>query len=1162
MPSPRTLLTRLSAFILSAAFLLAASAGWAAGTVVRVEPQPDADLVKVKAGLVAKGATAVMLLPEGTLLAIFPAGDATVPPMQGVLAARVEAAPAGEPTGVKGMGERPPTAEERKLIDARMQAAPAVEPNDLARARALLDGDDPPLPSSVDNSVSIHFPPIRSQGSQGSCTAWAAGYYYNTYTQAMDEGLTASGGNNANICSPAFLYNLSNGGVDNGGSTQYLMALQNTVGCSNWTLMPYAQSDWTTWPAETAWVDGLRRRTQVSYAIGGYSGCDDAAVTAIKQHLANGYIASTRTDVYNNWYNYYPANREGINNQVLFGSAEGSAGGHGMTIVGYDDNKSYFDGTTTRYGAFLIANSWGSWGIQNAAGQYGFMWVAYEYFKADNDCFGMAWFNSDRPAYRSRLYAVTGMNHTQRGYVGYRGGFGTPASPVWTSSFPVNGSGGIALGLTDARRVAVDLSECIPSISDYAAVPVFVRMGLTASATGNGTITSAVFYHDLDANGSFIGTASTDPTVTVVPGGEGFATAVIAADNMTVDPLAGYAPAGPWGGPVATAPAVYTLGNTGGVAVTYTATASQPWVTLSKPGGTVAPSGSDTVSVSVNSAANALTPGVHTATVTFTNTATNIPQTRDVSLTIRGVDTFSWGPMPASVYRGRPLDVVVTALDSTGARVNGFGGTAGIAAQIRTQRNVLTQTGTWDQPLNTYWHDSRTQCIYLASELGAASPITALALNVTTLPGQTLNNWTIRMKHTSAASHASIAWESDGWTVVYQNNETITSTGWNTFVFSTPFPYDGVGNVMIDFSHNNTSWTSAGGVAIANAGAARSVYAFNDSTNGDPLAWSGTGNPVGSLSSFVPLLRLTCASPLTCTPTASTAFTSGQWTGSVRVTQPGASVALVADDGANHLGVSSTFDVLAESQPPTSQATMSDPTLAGTTTIPVNFSASDPHSGVQSTALHVRAPGDAVFSDTGLSLPGTSGTFSYTASAGDGRYEFATRATDWAENAQAAPTAAQATALLNTEANSTFTHAAVAETPLLFPMTSDRDVAITFAAGVSAGSVTVSRTTPRAAAAAFRFPGLLLDESLEITGSGLGAFSASLEWEFDGASAAGLGSEPLDAAFRVVGGEVQQQLPATRSGNKVTVNGVTGFSTWYAGNGTAVPVVVSEFSVE
>lgn len=77
-----------------------------------------------------------------------------------------------------------------------------------------------------------------------------------------------------------------------------------------------------------------------------------------------------------------------------------------------------------------------------------------------------------------------------------------------------------------------------------------------------------------------------------------------------------------------------------------------------------------------------------------------------------------------------------------------------------------------------------------------------------------------------------------------------------------------------------------------------------------------------------------------------------------------------------------------------------------------------------------------------------------------------------------------------------------------------------------------------------------------------GRIRESLEWEFDVANAKGLEAEPLDAAFRVVGGEIQQQLPATRSGSKLTVNGVTGFSIWYAGNSASVPVAVSSFSVE
>ena len=156
----------------------------------------------------------------------------------------------------RGLGDRPPTAAEQAYIDRTYTDVTAVEPNDIARARvaaesgaALARGDralEPDgLPTAVDNSTLQYFPPIRSQGSQGSCTAWAACYYYNTFTQALDEGYDVSGGNNDYIQSPAFMYNLVNGGADAGANTQYVVSRVNDVGSSSWTLKPYVQSDWT-----------------------------------------------------------------------------------------------------------------------------------------------------------------------------------------------------------------------------------------------------------------------------------------------------------------------------------------------------------------------------------------------------------------------------------------------------------------------------------------------------------------------------------------------------------------------------------------------------------------------------------------------------------------------------------------------------------------------------------------------------------------------------------------------------------------------------------------------------------------------------------------------------------------------------------------------------
>ncbi len=146
-------------------------------------------------------------------------------------------------------------------------------------------------------------------------------------------------------------------------------------------------------------------------------------------------------------------------------------------------------------------------------------------------------------------------------------------------------------------------------------------------------------------------------------------------------------------------------------------------------------------------------------------------------------------------------------------------------------------------PLYTYYHDNRTQIIYAASEMGdQPQTLKGLSINVTSLPGRQLDNWTIRLKHTSKDNYNSNAsFENTGWTVVYQNNETISATGINSFCFDTPFEYNGQDNIMLDLSFNNNAWTSQYGKCYWTASAdIRTVYAYSDSYDGDPLDWSGS----------------------------------------------------------------------------------------------------------------------------------------------------------------------------------------------------------------------------------------------------------------------------------------------------------------------------------
>jgi len=79
----------------------------------------------------------------------------------------------------------------------------------------------------------------------------------------------------------------------------------------------------------------------------------------------------------------------------------------------------------------------------------------------------------------------------------------------------------------------------------------------------------------------------------------------------------------------------------------------------------------------------------------------------------------------------------------------------------------------------------------------------------------------------------------------------------------------------------------------------------------------------------------------------------------------------------------------------------------------VSYSASDAGaapSGLAEVALYAQAPGDSVYKEVGRQVnPAGSGSFQYTATAGNGAYSFYTVATDVAGNVEAAPSVPDAT---------------------------------------------------------------------------------------------------------------------------------------------------------
>ncbi len=110
----------------------------------------------------------------------------------------------------------------------------------------------------------------------------------------------------------------------------------------------------------------------------------------------------------------------------------------------------------------------------------------------------------------------------------------------------------------------------------------------------------------------------------------------------------------------------------------------------------------------------------------------------------------------------------------------------------------------------------------------------------------------------------------------------------------------------------------------------------------------------------------------------------------------------------------SMHKVLVDNTPPTCSA--SSPAYSKSTTWTVSYTASDNAggSGLAEVALYAKGPGQSTYTNVAsTSSESASGSFSYTASAGEGSYSFYTIATDKAGNVQATPGTPNATTLLD-----------------------------------------------------------------------------------------------------------------------------------------------------
>jgi hypothetical protein len=195
------------------------------------------------------------------------------------------------------------------------------------------------------------------------------------------------------------------------------------------------------------------------------------------------------------------------------------------------------------------------------------------------------------------------------------------------------------------------------------------------------------------------------------------------------------------------------------------------------------------------------------------------------------------------------------------------------ASRYRPPVDITVGTGTSSSsyPFYSFYHDSRCQMIFTASELTALGATSGafekIAFDVTAASSQVLNGFTISMQNTSMSSLT--AFVETGWTTVYSGNYTVPGTGWQEIALQTPFTWDGTSNLLISICFDNTSYTSSSTVNSSTVSGLVWAYRTDGST--------GCTMTGGSAQTIRPNIRLSAAEFIGCSSdrVADTVFVSG-----------------------------------------------------------------------------------------------------------------------------------------------------------------------------------------------------------------------------------------------------------------------------------------------
>ncbi|OQX27019.1 MAG: hypothetical protein BWK80_07415 [Desulfobacteraceae bacterium IS3] len=216
---------------------------------------------------------------------------------------------------------------------------------------------------SSKQDYAANLPNVRDQGSTGSCTAWATGYYYKTWQEAVEEHWDK----NQNAFSPMYLFAMQCRTFEEPYDMTKSWEILKRYGCARLITVPFKEYE--------SWSDSDEKRKYASVSLSDaaheeakiYRSGEMArfgSLSEVRQALSSGPVVMGI-----NRYERMPSDwSPSPERNYLSPDSSNYNGGHAILCVGYDDSKF-------GVGAVKLVNSWGTqWG------EKGYTWIKYPDF--------------------------------------------------------------------------------------------------------------------------------------------------------------------------------------------------------------------------------------------------------------------------------------------------------------------------------------------------------------------------------------------------------------------------------------------------------------------------------------------------------------------------------------------------------------------------------------------------------------------------------------------------------------------------------------------------------------------------------------------------------------------------------------------------------------